>query len=148
METTSILFSRNSLDHYQRNRPLTPLVGIEVAALAIPTLGYTLLSSLNWMYSFGSHHYSPVFAFFSMATVIGIERVVGWLGRSSFFDHSHKPYNLTVARASVGAFLLSTSIIAFYLSYNLPAEGQLARDWTLLTRPVSQHDLLERIPLE
>lgn len=121
---------------------LLPLAGIEVAALAIPALGYTLLSDLNWMYLFGSHHYAPALAFIFMALVLGAERTVHWLCRTLLLRPLGALQNLATARAIVGGFLLGASVVAFLLSYDLPTNGHLARDWSLLTDPVQSRDLL------
>jgi len=57
---------------------LLGIVGAEVSALSLPTLGYTLLSDIQGQYSLNSHHYAPIFVFLTLGTIVGVSRVLHW----------------------------------------------------------------------
>ncbi|MCL4394232.1 MAG: DUF2079 domain-containing protein [Chloroflexi bacterium] len=106
-----------------------PLLGIEVFALALPTLGYSLLSTYGLQYSIRSYYFAPMLPFFFFAAVVGIGRVLRWAGRRS------AP---AAWRAAAAALLLA----AAGASYVLQAPGPLARYFQPERYDLDAHALL------
>jgi uncharacterized membrane protein len=66
---------------------LLSVVGAEVSALSLPTMGYTLLSNVQGQYSPSSHHWAPIFVFLMLGTAVGTNRILRWgLSKSSNRD--------------------------------------------------------------
>jgi len=113
--------------------PVFPFVlaGLDLASLALPTLGYTLLSNREGQYMPGSYHYSPVYVFIFVGLVIGIERLFRW---SSALAHRAKA-SFDV-RIVIGSFILVSSLSNYYLN----ASGPLARNYNSDLYNPSPHD--------
>ncbi len=96
-----------------------PFVGIEVSALALPTLAYTLLSDSYGQYELWVHHYDPIYPFFFLGTVIGVRRIL----------HIIHGNPKTVARPrlalamAIGIFLLVIGISAYTFLAPWPFKG-------------------------
>ncbi len=53
-----------------------PLVGIEVAMLALPTYSYSILSQYGLQYSIQTSYFSPLLPFLFFAAVVGLKRLL------------------------------------------------------------------------
>jgi uncharacterized membrane protein len=122
---------------------IVAVFGSEVVLLALPTLGYTLLSQRQLQYLFGSYHYAPVYAFLFVGLVIGLERILRWA--QARFDISVTQN--AALRAACGTFILVSSVSTYYLN----AVGPGSRNFTSsLYTPTARHwlgtELARRIP--
>ncbi len=107
------------------------LVGLENLALALPTLGYTLLSERRGQYIFGSEHYAPVYVFLAVAMVVGMERLLKLANK----PNQSETY-LKSVRIAIGGWVLMTSAAAYFLY----APGPLSRNFAPHTFIPSPHD--------
>jgi len=110
------------------------LLGLDVSLLALPTLGYTLLSNRRFQFLFGSYHYSPVYVFLFVGLVIGLERLVRW---SELRGHVSAAQRLAI-RAALGGFVLVSSLSSYYLN----APGPLSRNFDPNFYTPTPHDRL------
>jgi uncharacterized membrane protein len=62
--------------HFLAPLMFAPLAGIEIVALALPTLGYSLLSNYALQTSIRSYYFAPLLPFIFFAAAIGLERVL------------------------------------------------------------------------
>lgn len=111
---------------------LMPIVGGEVAWLALPTLAYTLLSDLDGHYRFGLHHYAPVIAIMMMSFVVGLRRMTG---------------TSNVQKWALGVGVLTCSVTSYFWF----APGPLTRSWDSTRYTLDAHtqignELLATIP--
>jgi len=95
------------------------LAGLENLALALPTLGYTLLSERQGQYVFGSEHYAPVYVFLAVAMVVGMERLLKLANRLD------RPY-LKGVQIAIGGLVLMTSAAAYFLYAPAPLSRNFA----------------------
>ena len=107
------------------------LAGLENLALALPTLGYTLLSERRGQYIFGSEHYAPVYVFLAIAIVVGMERLLKLANRLT----CSQTY-LKSVRIAIGGWVLMTSAAAYFLY----APGPLSRNFAPYIFIPSPHD--------
>lgn len=112
---------------------LIPFVGAEVAALVLPTLGYTLLSDRESQFILGSHHYAAVFPFLLLAVVIGIQRILQWFDRRRLSPHAKFAFATAVA-----TFLLTTSLSSYYLY----SPGPLSRNFSAARYTPTERDII------
>lgn len=106
-----------------------PLLAPEVMLLAVPTLGYSLLSSLDAQYSIHYWYFAPILPFIFYAAIIGTQRILNRLTLSSprFF----------VAKAMLLIYLLSASI-ASYFFYSV---GPFARHFQPARYVLTEHSI-------
>ena len=97
---------------------LFPLLGLEISALALPTLGYILLTDRELEYVLSSHHYVAVFPFLLLAVVVGVRRLCNSL--------KFVPSQAAV-QIGIGVFLLTASVASYYLY----SPGPLGRNFDL-----------------
>jgi uncharacterized membrane protein len=105
-----------------------PIVGLEVTALALPTLGYLLLageaqSSIRFQYP------APIIPFLFMGTIVGLHRVLRWsttpyLWRGNTLAAESR---LLIVKLALTILLLVTSLMGYYLY----APGPLARNFNV-----------------
>ncbi len=100
--------------------------GFENLFLALPTLGYTLLSERRGQYIFGSEHYAPVYVFLVVSMMVGAERLLKLV----------PTMQRDVARVALGAFIATTSASAYFLY----APGPLSRNFNFQHYTPSPHD--------
>lgn len=117
------------------------LIGIEVAALALPTLGYSLLSNYPLQYSIRSYYFAPLMPFLFFAAAVGLGRVRDWL--------KNKPFIRTDAINPALAILVLTSSGVTYF-YQSP--GPMGGDFQAWRYESSEHTslgnkLLALVPL-
>ena len=108
---------------------LPALLGGQVAALVLPTLGYTLLSDRVLQYVLGSYHYAPVFPLVTLGAVVGVKRVLIFAAR---FE------NRARIAAAVGAFIIASSVGIYYLR----APGPLAKNFDPARYAPTEHTRL------
>lgn len=109
---------------------LLPLLGSKVLFLALPTLGYSLLSSLDAQYSIHYWYFAPILPFIFYAAIIGTQRVIMWRA-----PHS------SPAQLSRKAALFTLIMIASITSYLFHSVGPLARYFQPERYALSQRSL-------
>ncbi len=112
---------------------LFPVLGLDVAALALPTLAVILMSNSEIDSLLSSHHYATALPFMALATVAGVRRILAWADA-----RTHSLQARRGIRAAMGVFLLSTSLCNYYLF----APGPLSRDSDGNRYTPSAHDRL------
>jgi uncharacterized membrane protein len=119
---------------------LTALVGIEVAALGLATLGLSLLSNFPSQFSIESHYAAPMIPFIFFASVIGLERIL-----NRFSAHANKK----VLESVLIVLILSTSISSFLLYAPGPLALRFrAERYTVTSRDQVAEKIVESIPRE
>lgn len=109
---------------------LLPIVGVEVAALALPTLGYTFLSDIPGQYALASHHHAPIYPFLVFGSIVGIERIL----RSRWRYLPGPQWR----QASIGIFLLLIAGI----DYNTASHWQIEANLAAVFAKTNAHDVL------
>ena len=110
-----------------------PLVGFEVFGLALPTFGYSLLSTYGLQYSIRSYYFAPLLPLLFFAAVVGLRRLVDWSARTTWFGgHS------VALKGALAVLLLSTSGAMYFLQ----APGPLARDFQSYRYVLNEHTAL------
>ncbi len=102
-----------------------PLIGVEVAALSLPTFGYSLLSLFGPQYSINTFYFAPILPFLFMATIVGLRRLLKWSARATFFPWLNRV--LTVERVASEASLFVLLLVSGASSYYFQAPGPFAR---------------------
>lgn len=100
---------------------LLPLLGPEVLFLALPTLGYSLLSDYRWQYTLQTAYPAPIIPFLFFASVIAIQRVLSWRAPS-------EPKRIA-RQVAVAVFVLTAAAIGYYYD----GAGPLSRNFVLST---------------
>ncbi len=83
---------------------LLPLLGAEVLLLALPTLGYSLLSEFEPQYSIHFFYSAALLPFFFFAAILGAERLLGWM------EHSRRA---VAPHAAIGALLIVSGVSSY-----------------------------------
>ncbi|MCL4394233.1 MAG: DUF2079 domain-containing protein [Chloroflexi bacterium] len=93
-----------------------PVLGADVAILALATLGYTLLSDYVWQYDIQTLYPAPLIPFLFVATVVGLERLSRRVARwkSDRGDLGGAP------GAAIAALLLVASVSSYWLQSQGP----------------------------
>lgn len=122
---------------------LLPLVGFEIAALALPSLAISLLSDYPLQTSLASHYAAPTIVFLLFALPFAIERLLK-------FGHSAFAPNEQLARSAGLGILLGSAMLA---NYYLIAPGPLARNfkpekYVVTARTFAGYELLSKIPAD
>lgn len=117
------------------------LFGIELAALALPTLGYSLLSNYGLQYSIRSYYFAPLVPFLFFAAAVGLRRAHDWLNHVSFIRAD------AITPALAVLVLVSSGVTYFYQS-----PGPFGGDFQAWRYEFSEHTalgskLLALIPL-
>ncbi|MCL4394236.1 MAG: DUF2079 domain-containing protein [Chloroflexi bacterium] len=106
---------------------LLPLLGWQVTFVALPILGYILLSDASWVYTFGSWHYTLVIPFLFGGLVAGIKRILSWRPAGA---GNIGPWNAmrTIAcdPVAVGTFTLAVALAFFLSGLSVPPASDLA----------------------
>ncbi len=119
---------------------LLPFVGLEIAALAIPSLAISVLSDYPLQTSLASHYAAPTLVPLFFAVPLAIERLIK-LGQAR---------NEKFARAlGVGVLLILASLANYYLL----SPGPLARNfkpekYAVTARTFAGYELLSKIPAD
>jgi hypothetical protein len=126
-----------------------PLIGIEVAVLALPTLGYSLLSTYALQWSIRSYYFAPLLPFLFFATVVGLERLLKWSARVQI-SLTRRADSRMSAVARKGSFLILV-LVASGCSYLLQSPGPFgaylqAERYALNERTLLGNMLLRSIP--
>ncbi len=118
---------------------MVSLFGIEVVALAVPTLGYSLLSTYPLQYSIQSYYFAPLLAFVFFATVPGLVRLRDW--SASVASPS------AARRAASATMILTASVLTYAFHSPLPFGGYF-QPWryTLTAHDDLGMSLIEKIP--
>ncbi len=116
-----------------------PLIGMEMAALALPTLSISLLSDYAPQFSIETHYTASLLPFLFFALVIALQRILSWGPET---DHRAR-----------GAALAVLVLAASGGSYYLQAPGPLSRHfapalYTLNAHTDLGHSLLNAIPAD
>ena len=101
-----------------------PLAGFDVFLLALPTFGYSLLSTYGLQYSIRSYYFAPLLPFLFFAAIVGMQRL---LARG------------TAKRRNALTALLFVAVIA---SYFLQAPGPLAAYFQPWRYELNEHTAL------
>jgi uncharacterized membrane protein len=122
---------------------LLPILGLEVFALAFPTLGYSFLSTYPLQYSIQFSYYAPITAIIFFASVVGLERVQRWTGRANFL------YPGRLMRATAAILIFVASIASYYFQ----SPGPFALNfqpwrYVLDAHSVLGNELMQTIPNE
>lgn len=107
-----------------------PLVGAELAGLALPTLGFSLLSSFPFQYSIDSHYAAPLLPFLFFASILGLQRILRWRTRDARINGPARTWALVV-------LVLSASSISYYLH----SPGPFARQFDPSQYAVTAHTM-------
>ncbi|MBI5652591.1 MAG: DUF2079 domain-containing protein [Chloroflexi bacterium] len=108
-----------------------PLLGFEIAALALPTLGYSLLSTYPLQSSIKFYYFAPIIPALFFALIAGLERAP----RS--------------ARAALAAMVLTASAVTFYFQAPAPFGGEFdPRRYRLDQHAALGRALIQMIPAD
>lgn len=118
-----------------------PLLGAEIALLALPTFGYSLLSTYPLQYEIRSYYFSPLLPILFFAAILGAERLIRWLTTGRF------KFRLT----GVQGFFITLLTTAGIMSYFLHGPGPGARDFQMYRYKLDAHaqlgnELITKIP--
>jgi uncharacterized membrane protein len=128
---------------------LLPLAAPQVAVLALPTLGYLLLSGPNES-SILAQYPAPILPFLFFGAIVGMQGVIKWVRSFRGFRASILPNAMhpAVIHLTIAALLLVASVLSYYLY----APGPLARNFDLsrfafdANRSAVANDLINQIP--
>ncbi len=120
---------------------LLPLIAPEVMLLAVPTLGYSLLSSLDAQYSIHYWYFAPILPLIFYAAIVGTQRILHRWTR-----HLSSP-RLYIAKVTLLIYLMSASIV----SYCFYSVGPFARyfqpeRYVLTEHALRRNALIKSIP--
>jgi uncharacterized membrane protein len=107
-----------------------PLLGADVALLALPTLGYSLLSDYKWQVSIQTAYPAPLLPFLFFAATVGLRRLLAW-----------RISNASSSRVAFQGALLATLFTASAISYVLYSPGPFARGFRLADYVVTEHSV-------
>jgi uncharacterized membrane protein len=99
-----------------------PLIGSDVALLALPTLGYTLLSDYIWQYDIRTLYPAPLIPFMFFSAIVGLKRILAWRVSIPFLQRSRN-LSSNIARVAAVAVLI---LVSSALSYLLQGSGPFA----------------------
>lgn len=111
-----------------------PLLGIEASFLALPTLGYSLLSEFKFQYSITSFYHAPMLPFLFFGTVLGIKRIVGWRRRNGH-DERIAATSRTARKWAIGSGLAVSALASYYFV----GRGPLAQNFSPEFLVLDQH---------
>ena len=120
-----------------------PIIGGEVAALALPTLGPSLISTFLTQYSIASHYALPLVPFLFFATTIGVERILHWADRSGRVD-------CVALRGALVALIVATSVVSYFLQSPGPfAQHFEARQYQSAFDPRNEeaYSMMQEVPV-
>jgi uncharacterized membrane protein len=120
-----------------------PIIGGEVAALALPTLGPSLLSTFVTQYSIASHYALPLVPFLFFATTIGMERILHWADRNGRVDRA-------TLRGALVALIVATSAASYFLQSPGPfAQHFEARQYQSAFDPRNEeaYSMMQEVPV-
>lgn len=93
-----------------------PLVAPEVAMLALPTLGYSLLSNFSFQYSIQSFYPAPLLPFLFFASIVGVQRLIQFRQpKIALGGSSARKGNLAARKWALGVLILISTGISYYL---------------------------------
>lgn len=120
---------------------LLPLIAPAVMLLAVPTLGYSLLSSLDAQYSIHYWYFAPILPFIFYAAVIGTQRILNRLAPQP------SSQRLLIAKVTLLIYLMSASIVSYFF-YSV---GPFARyfqpeRYVLTEHSIRENALIKSIP--
>ena len=126
-----------------------PLIGVEISALALPTLGFSLLSVFLFQYSIDSHYAAPLIPLLFFGMVVGLQRIMRWTGRRAVLPSqlaSLRGDRLAREWAMIFLVLVSSGV-----SYYIHAPGPLARQfdpslYTLDQHKMEGYELMRELP--
>jgi uncharacterized membrane protein len=116
-----------------------PLIGADVSMLALPTLGYTLLSDYIWQYDIRTLYPAPLIPFMFFSAIVGLQRILAWRASIPILQKSR---NLSPNSAKVAAVAVLI-LVSSALSYLLQGPGPLARNFQAGNYIVASHALLQ-----
>lgn len=115
-----------------------PLFGAEVSALALPTLGYSLLSTYGLQYSIHSYYFAPLLPFLFFGSAIGLRRIIEWAKRMNWLARRTVEIKSLALNGSLSVLILASSGAA----YVLQSPGPLGGDFQIARYQLNYHDLL------
>ncbi len=126
-----------------------PLIGLEVGALGIPTLAFSLLSTWSYQYQIRSYYSAPFVPIIFFAAVLGLWRGMCWADRGMVFLRARGDTNTErwARKFALGTLIL----VASTLSYYFQSPGPLARHFEPGQYAIDAHtmigyDLMRLIP--
>ena len=123
----------------------TPLIGVQVFALALPTLGYLLIGDNPFQNSIRFQYTAQLLPFIFFAAAIGLKRVLSWrVSYGTFRSDSRIPGTLALA------VLIS---VAGIVNYFFQSAGPLGRhfeasQYTITTHTLQGYELMRSFPLD
>ncbi len=118
---------------------LLPLIGAEIAALALPTLSISLLSDYDLQFSIESHYTASLLPFLFFAMVIASQRILTWRAKT---DRGAR-------RAALAVLILGASGGSYYLQAPGPLAQRFAPAlYALNAHTDLGHTLLSVIPAD
>lgn len=116
-----------------------PLIGIEMAALALPTLSISLLSDYAPQFSIEYHYTAPLLPFLFFAVVIALQRILSWRSETDYRARA----------AALAVLILAASGGGYYLQAPGPLAQRFAPAlYTLNAHSDLGHTLLGIIPAD
>ncbi len=129
--------------HFLVPTAFLPLFGIEVAALAIPTFAYTLLSDFVYQYSIRHAYTAPLVPIIFFAAILGAQRIQrGFSMRNSPTDSERM-----ARKWALGVIIVSASGLSYYWHAPGPlAVGFEPAVYALNPHISLAHSLFQRVP--
>lgn len=115
-----------------------PLFGAEVSAIALPTLGYSLLSTYGLQYSIHSYYFAPLVPFLFFGSAIGLRRIMEWANKTNWLAG----YTRDVRAFAINVSLAVMILVASWTVYFFQSPGPLGGDFQIARYQLNQHDLL------
>lgn len=114
-----------------------PLAGIELMALAFPTLGINILSAFLAQYTIETHYAGALLPFPFFATALGLKRILGW----------NVPFNRHAFRPALFLLMMSSTVINYYFHSPGPFSQRFSpADYTITSHVLVGNDLMHEFP--
>ncbi len=114
-----------------------PLLG-EASALALPTLGYSLLSTYGLQYSIRSYYFAPLLPFLFFGAASGLQRIIQWAKRASWFSKQKPEVRSFALQGSLSMLI----IVASGTTYLFHSPGPFGGDFQSERYKLNQHNVL------
>lgn len=127
---------------------LLPLIGIEACFLALPTLGYSLLSEFGFQYSITSFYTAPMLPFLFFGTALGARRIIDWKRRNDR-DEDRAAAIQSARKFAIGSGLMVSALFSYYFVGRGPFAQNFEPQFLVLNQHTEAAEQIARmIPAE